>query len=924
MLLRPPAAGLVVSSHLAIRRRSDGALLPSLFASPHPLHAAFDLQFQTSCRPCGTKKLLLSRRPLPPVKSSSGDGASGKFLQLDALHFVEFLTSERVKVVSMLGLALALCNADRAVMSVAIVPLSRAHGWTQSFAGIVQVLLLCSDFLLSMKVGRLDSFDSAFGVKEAHFAPVGIDQIGYSNEPHKASYLNMKVLLMWLSSACYKGKMSLLGLLYVRDRRRKESVVFCFDPRWSDDVVVSGHVGEVAPHAAMQPSKRVGRLGREVGNILVGHVGELEAFAVWPKPLVAVKALVDSHGDGEVEVVGQGLGVCMSTKLVLFLLDMVLGLTYCKSLSFLWELMVIVSKVILAFERCRDDYWFFQIATMSEILLAHGFLCWHRVNENKLLPLEFVIFFFRKFESILGVEILAAFFNPRLRVGKSSILFKILFSGGIDAMSSFLWGYLLSPIAGGALVDYYGGKLVMAWGVALWSLATLLTPWAAETSLWSLLTMRTLLGIAEGVALPSMNNMLSRWFPQSERSRAVGIAMAGFQLGNAVGLLVSPVIMLQTGTFGPFIIFGLFGFLWVLMWVSATSSTPEKHSQISKIELDYIKNGKKEPISGTKEFTKARIIPPFRKLLSKSPTWALISANAMHSWGYFVILSWMPIYFNTVYHVDLRQAAWFSALPWVMMAILGYFAGALSDLLIQNGFSITFTRKIMQSIGFLGPGLSLLGLNATKNPSIASFWLTVAVGLNSFGHAGFLVNFQEIAPQYAGISNTAGTLAAITGTVGAGFFVERMGSFKGFLILTSFLYFISTLLWNLFATGEQINICRGHTQTLTNRSSPPSFPSSPVMQLLLGRVPVIATPVLVRNTIMAIDLMDNKEVAIGLVDSMANRVDLDSLGDTTTTEPRVQLETQGALVVQPKAVKQWASLLKDNRKVSMATSSQQF
>ncbi|XP_042420325.1 probable anion transporter 3, chloroplastic isoform X1 [Zingiber officinale] len=514
MLLRPPAAGLVVSSHLAIRRRSDGALLPSLFASPHPLHAAFDLQFQTSCRPCGTKKLLLSRRPLPPVKSSSGDGASGKFLQLDALHFVEFLTSERVKVVSMLGLALALCNADRAVMSVAIVPLSRAHGWTQSFAGIVQ--------------------------------------------------------------------------------------------------------------------------------------------------------------------------------------------------------------------------------------------------------------------------------------------------------SSFLWGYLLSPIAGGALVDYYGGKLVMAWGVALWSLATLLTPWAAETSLWSLLTMRTLLGIAEGVALPSMNNMLSRWFPQSERSRAVGIAMAGFQLGNAVGLLVSPVIMLQTGTFGPFIIFGLFGFLWVLMWVSATSSTPEKHSQISKIELDYIKNGKKEPISGTKEFTKARIIPPFRKLLSKSPTWALISANAMHSWGYFVILSWMPIYFNTVYHVDLRQAAWFSALPWVMMAILGYFAGALSDLLIQNGFSITFTRKIMQSIGFLGPGLSLLGLNATKNPSIASFWLTVAVGLNSFGHAGFLVNFQEIAPQYAGvlhgISNTAGTLAAITGTVGAGFFVERMGSFKGFLILTSFLYFISTLLWNLFATGEQINI----------------------------------------------------------------------------------------------------------------------
>lgn len=76
--------------------------------------------------------------------------------------------------------------------------------------------------------------------------------------------------------------------------------------------------------------------------------------------------------------------------------------------------------------------------------------------------------------------------------------------------SSFLWGYLMSPIVGGALVDYYGGKLVMAWGVALWSVATFLTPWAAETSLWSLLAMRVLLGLAEGVALPSMNNMVSR------------------------------------------------------------------------------------------------------------------------------------------------------------------------------------------------------------------------------------------------------------------------------------------------------------------------------------------------------------------------------------------------------------------------------
>ncbi|KAL9140952.1 hypothetical protein ABFS82_14G071500 [Erythranthe guttata] len=375
--------------------------------------------------------------------------------------------------------------------------------------------------------------------------------------------------------------------------------------------------------------------------------------------------------------------------------------------------------------------------------------------------------------------------------------------------SSFLWGYLISPIAGGTLVDRHGGKVVMAWGVALWSLATFLTPWAAETSLLALLAMRMLLGIAEGVALPCMNNMIARWFPQTERSRAVGLAMAGFQLGSAIGLTLSPILMSQGGIYGPFVIFGLSGFLWVLVWVSATSSSPDRSPQISIYELKYIQSKSSVPSLSKNQLKERQAIPPFRRLLSKPPTWAVISANAMHSWGFFVILSWMPIYFKTIYHVDLRQAAWFSAVPWSMMALVGYFAGVLSDMMIQSGTSVTLTRKIMQSIGFVGPGLALIGLTMAKTPLIASAWLTLAVGLKAFSHCGFLVNLQEIAPQYSGVlhgmSNTAGTLAAIVGTVGAGFFVELVGSFKGFLLLTSFLYFSAALFWNVYCTGERVD-----------------------------------------------------------------------------------------------------------------------
>lgn len=356
-------------------------------------------------------------------------------------------------------------------------------------------------------------------------------------------------------------------------------------------------------------------------------------------------------------------------------------------------------------------------------------------------------------------------------------------------------------------MDRYGGKVVMAWGVALWSLATFLTPWAAESSLLALLAMRMLLGIAEGVALPCMNNMIARWFPQTERSRAVGLAMAGFQLGSAIGLTLSPILMSQAGIFGPFVIFGLSGFLWLLVWVSATSSSPDRSPQISKFELRYIQSRSSIPSLSKRETRK--VVPPFRRLLSKLPTWSLIVANAMHSWGFFVILSWMPIYFKTVFHVDLRQAAWFSAVPWIMMALTGYLAGVLSDVMIQRGTTVTLTRKIMQSIGFLGPGLALVCLTKARSPVIASAWLTIAVGLKAFSHCGFLVNLQEIAPQYSGVlhgmSNTGGTLAAIMGTVGTGFFVELVGSFKGFLLLTAFLYLSAALFYNVYSTGERVN-----------------------------------------------------------------------------------------------------------------------
>jgi hypothetical protein len=73
----------------------------------------------------------------------------------------------------------------------------------------------------------------------------------------------------------------------------------------------------------------------------------------------------------------------------------------------------------------------------------------------------------------------------------------------------------------GTLADRYGGKAVLAAGVALWSLFTGLTPQAAAGGAASLLAARVLLGVGEGVAFPAVHSLIgaSQWGAHAGSSR---------------------------------------------------------------------------------------------------------------------------------------------------------------------------------------------------------------------------------------------------------------------------------------------------------------------------------------------------------------------------------------------------------------------
>ncbi|KAM0941432.1 putative major facilitator superfamily, MFS transporter superfamily [Dioscorea sansibarensis] len=365
--------------------------------------------------------------------------------------------------------------------------------------------------------------------------------------------------------------------------------------------------------------------------------------------------------------------------------------------------------------------------------------------------------------------------------------------------SSFFWGYLLTQIAGGIWADTVGGKRVLGFGVVWWSIATALTPIAAKIGLPFLLVVRAFMGIGEGVAMPAMNNILSKWVPVAERSRSLALVYSGMYLGSVAGLAFSPLLIHEFGWPSVFYSFGSLGTVWFAIWLTKAHSSPLEDPELSAEEKSLITSDSdlKEPVTEI----------PWRMILSKPPVWALIVSHFCHNWGTFILLTWMPTYYNQVLKFNLTESGLFCVLPWFTMAVSANIGGWIADTLVSKGVSVTVVRKIMQSIGFLGPAFFLTQLSHVHSPTMAVLCMTCSQGTDAFSQSGLYSNHQDIGPRYAGVllglSNTAGVLAGVFGTAATGYILQH-GTWDDVFKVSVALYLTGTVVWNLFSTGEKI------------------------------------------------------------------------------------------------------------------------
>ena len=393
--------------------------------------------------------------------------------------------------------------------------------------------------------------------------------------------------------------------------------------------------------------------------------------------------------------------------------------------------------------------------------------------------------------------------------------------------SAFFLGYMTTQVAGGIFADARGGRLVLAAGVFVWSLCTVLTPPATSISLITLLLTRALLGVGEGVAMPAMNAIVASTVPTSERARSLSFIYSGMYAGSIVGLLITPSILNYAGWPAVFYVFGIIGLAWVVLFLLTTPHIVRRndymqvnnchmkepieddinfHPVSNDTHLSLFNNDNTIELVERNEIEFSEQTPSLREIMSKTCVWAIIVAHFCCTWGYFVLLTWLPSYLNSQFSLDVTNSSLLSCTPWVAMFIFANIGGMIADKLLEYGISLTTTRKIMQSLGFLGPIIFLTILCFVNNVTAAVTVVTAALAFASFSQSGVYANHQDIGPHIAGtllgISNTFASLPGLIGVYVSGVILDQTnGNWNAVFALAILFYTIGLVLYNLFATS---------------------------------------------------------------------------------------------------------------------------
>jgi len=292
-------------------------------------------------------------------------------------------------------------------------------------------------------------------------------------------------------------------------------------------------------------------------------------------------------------------------------------------------------------------------------------------------------------------------------------------------VSAYSLTYALTSPLLGILMDRAGLNAVIAAAVGIWSAAGAAT--GLSRGLTGLLGCRAVLGLGEAAGIPAVAKAGGIYLPPQERALGSALSQVGLSVGGVLAVLVGTPLALKYGWRFPFLVTGLFGLLWIPLWLAVSRKVPATYE------------------NRTAKFTvwwDPRLI-------------ALIAANILWMGLYSLWSNWTTLYLTEVQKLTLAESQYYSWIAPIASNLGAFLGGWLAWRGIRNGRDPVAARLRVILLSAAGVLLTLtlpLAPNAGWAMAIISvsyFW-TLAGSVNIY-----VIPVDLFGPERAGFAISA-------------------------------------------------------------------------------------------------------------------------------------------------------------------------
>jgi ACS family D-galactonate transporter-like MFS transporter len=348
--------------------------------------------------------------------------------------------------------------------------------------------------------------------------------------------------------------------------------------------------------------------------------------------------------------------------------------------------------------------------------------------------------------------------------------------------SAFSWTYTAFQLPGGWLADRVHPRILYPALILLWSLATLSTGLA--NGLIALLALRMAVGFFEVPTFLINNRIATTWFGERERATCIAVYTAAESVGLA---FLTPILFWLKTEFGwpsVFFITGAIGLIWSFTFYRSYRD-PADTPGVNASEIRQIAESGGIPDLSQRSLAHrtATATSPWRDLrivLSRRKLWGIYFGHFV--WGTVgtFFRSWFPTYLVTYRHFTFIKAGFSVSLPFLAVFAGVLCSGAISDLLVRKGFSLTFARKV-PIIGGLICSTSIVGANYVDSEPLIIAFMTFAFFCNGVASIHWSLVSATAPERLIGLAssvfNFMGGLAGILSPIVVGFLL-RAGDFR--------------------------------------------------------------------------------------------------------------------------------------------------